>query len=452
MREYKQELQRVKEFFQSKGLGKRLNSSQELLYMLIGILNEDGTDFTDALTQRIGVDFSEDLDEFIGNYTVEVGAVMQLILQDVGSSMGNESGHETSIESIGKVVYAFLTLEKKEFLKNIVLLYQGEFNKLLNSKYYKNEAKQALNQLSQQSQLFTLDIKKIDTIKEENLHIIVILIIQDIFLCITVFQMQAMEDGEIPELITADEYADEIFDMREKLGEVVENSQDMIFNVDEFYFSTDTKPMCMVCKKNYASSGLQRHLGACVKKHIADDTLSTTLYQFKIYDKYMKDYYLHVLISKKAKLFHLDRFLREIWLECCGHMSSFYAQRTELDMGEPIEVLAEFKKVDYTYDFGSSTELTIEFKGEYKGQQDYYIKLLARNSEFRVKCHKCDKKLAKYICTECMFGGDEVILCKSCVTKHCDEYHESENYMMSRFVNSPRTGICGYESIDLDDE
>ena len=94
----------------------------------------------------------------------------------------------------------------------------------------------------------------------------------------------------------------------------------------------------------------------------------------------------------------------------------------------------------------------IEFKGEYKGTQDYYIKLLARNPEFKIKCHHCDKKISKYICTECMHGGDEVLLCESCVNKHCDTYHEGENYMMSKFVNSPRTGICGYASVDLDDK
>ena len=446
MRDYGTELQDVKEFFKKSGVS--LNSAQELLYMLLGILNEDGTDFTDNLAQRVGSGFGGDIDAFIEEYTVEVGTVMQYILQDLGSSMDDVARHREVVESIGKEVSSFLTLEKKAFLKEIVTLYQKEFAKLLKSKYYKDEAKNALKTLASQSELLGLEIEKIETMQEENLHIIIILIMQDIFLCMSIFQMQAMADGEIPELFSQEEYEEDGFDIREKLSEVVAQSEDMIFNKDEFYFSTVDKPICTICKKHFSTSGLQRHVGTCIKKNIVDENATSTLYQFKIYDKYMPDFFLHVLVSKKAKLFHLDRFLREIWLECCGHMSGFRANREEIDMGEPIEVLSEYKKVDYTYDYGSSTNLVVEFKKEYKGKQNYYIKLLARNSEFKEKCHRCNKKLAKFICTECFHGGEEILFCKSCAKKHTKEHHDGEEYMISNFVNSPRTGVCAYGAIE----
>lgn len=444
MRDYSIELQGIKEFFKKSGVG--LNSAQELLYMLLGILNEDGTDFTDNLVKRVGY-INGDIDAFIEEYTIEVGTIMQYILQDLGNSMNDEIDKNELLESMGKEISVFLTLEKKAFLKEIVTLYQKEFAKLIKSKYYKDMAKNMLDMMESNSQLVGLEIKKIETMDEKNLTIVVSLLLQDIFNCMSIFHMQAMLDGEIPEVFSQEEYEEDGFDIREKLSEVVEQSQDMIFNEDEFYFSTDDKPICTVCKKHFSTSGLQRHVGTCIKKNIADENVTTTLYQFKIYDKYMPDFFLHVLVSKKAKLFHLDRFLREIWLECCGHMSGFRANREEIDMGEPIEVLSEYKKVDYTYDYGSSTDLVIEFKKEYKGKQDYYIKLLARNSEFKEKCHRCHKKSAKFICTECVHNR-EALFCKSCVKKHTKEYHDGEEYMISNFVNSPRTGVCAYGAIE----
>jgi len=43
-----------------------------------------------------------------------------------------------------------------------------------------------------------------------------------------------------------------------------------------------------------------------------------------------KNYWLYLDISMTSTLKSLDAFLREIWLECCGHMSAFYSR----DYGE----------------------------------------------------------------------------------------------------------------------
>ena len=37
----------------------------------------------------------------------------------------------------------------------------------------------------------------------------------------------------------------------------------------------------------------------------------------------MPMYWLHIEIPAKATLEDLDHFLRAVWLECCGHLSSF---------------------------------------------------------------------------------------------------------------------------------
>jgi hypothetical protein len=44
----------------------------------------------------------------------------------------------------------------------------------------------------------------------------------------------------------------------------------------------------------------------------------------KVEGAYQKEYWLFLDIALNATLEDLDAFLRQIWLECCGHMSGFY--------------------------------------------------------------------------------------------------------------------------------
>ena len=47
------------------------------------------------------------------------------------------------------------------------------------------------------------------------------------------------------------------------------------------------------------------------------------LFEIFVSDHYMKEYWLVIEVSGKAKLKTLDRFLRSILCECCGHLSRF---------------------------------------------------------------------------------------------------------------------------------
>lgn len=40
--------------------------------------------------------------------------------------------------------------------------------------------------------------------------------------------------------------------------------------------------------------------------------------------RYAKAYWMHVAAPLAAPLSKLDRFLRDTWLECCGHLSAFH--------------------------------------------------------------------------------------------------------------------------------
>ncbi len=452
MQDFKQELLKVDQFFQKNSLENRLSASEEFLHMFISSINDDSTEFLDRLYQKIS-DPSLNFDAFINDYTIEVGALMMSVVEKFSQVMmkGENAQEEMHLflESLSEVIFKDIRGNKKLFLQEMLTLLNKEKEFLAKSTIFKDEAKETLNMLVEKSQIAKITLKDISNFNDKQLKILIILLIQECNSLIMLFQMQAVLSDNVPDFITEDEYDDEEFDFREKISEIVndEDAQD-IYNPEEFRYSITDKPICAICEREFTTSGLQRHLSSCIKKNIVDEQEKNSLYYLKISDRYDDSYYLHILVSSSARLFHLDRFLRDIWLECCGHMSSFIAKRDEIDMGEPIDILNHHKRLSYTYDYGSSTELVIEFKKEIKATQDNLIQVIARNPEHHVKCHCCNKKSAKYICSECNYT-DEFLLCEKCVGKHCDTYHDGDTYPILNFVNSPRVGVCGYGDCNL---
>ena len=53
--------------------------------------------------------------------------------------------------------------------------------------------------------------------------------------------------------------------------------------------------------------------------------------------RYLPEYWMHLEVPADATLGSLDRFLRDTWLECCGHMSEFEIEGTRYPI-EPMEV------------------------------------------------------------------------------------------------------------------
>jgi len=119
------------------------------------------------------------------------------------------------------------------------------------------------------------------------------------------------------------------------------------------------------------------HLQACLPE--SNDT--TTTYHLRVAGAQRPDYWHHLLVEAETLLSDLDLFLREFWLECCGHMSAFTVGNTRYeepyDDQEPaiglggerrsmdfslrsIDSVASGEEVTYEYDFGSTTELEIQ--------------------------------------------------------------------------------------------
>ncbi len=203
------------------------------------------------------------------------------------------------------------------------------------------------------------------------------------------------------------------------------------------------KSKCQICNSEYAAKDMKRHIKACLKKHLKDTkNKKAGYYMLHIYSNFTKNYFLYLLASQTTQLKRLDTFLRDIWLECCGHMSAFFDRGfNEIPMSNTLLQLSKTSKdIIYQYDFGSTTELLINIIDTYNGPAGFKdIIILARNAQFLIPCDICGKEPAVKICPECQWN-DEGWLCEKCARGH-----ECEEEILLPVCNSPRSGVCGYQ-------
>ena len=206
-----------------------------------------------------------------------------------------------------------------------------------------------------------------------------------------------------------------------------------------------TKGACALCGKEYARTGMTRHLPGCLEaRRKAAGEGGRPCFLLLVKTRYTSPYWLYLQVSAAASLDQLDGFLRRIWLECCGHMSAFRLGWEEIPMRRKLSALMKpGLELEYDYDFGSTTELRIVVLQEYEGIviPRRPIELLARNQPPEVVCHECGERPAVEICTQCAWeeGG---WLCAECAPHHgCNE--EDFDYFLP-VVNSPRAGVCAY--------
>jgi len=219
---------------------------------------------------------------------------------------------------------------------------------------------------------------------------------------------------------------------------------------------------CFICGNKISRKGAIRHIKSCLAKNMKDEP-RTLLYQIFITDVEFPEYWLIIEMRGDAILEHLDMFLRDIWVECCGHLSEFiiagkhYEPKRQMEyrlgftpydiesMDIPIrEVLNIGTRFRYIYDFGTTTELELKVISTRMGSIRKNIRLLARNYPPKRKCAYCGEE-AEYLCGYCLHERDEVVyLCKKCLNRH-----RHENYGPIKLVNSPRLTKCGYEESPL---
>lgn len=242
-----------------------------------------------------------------------------------------------------------------------------------------------------------------------------------------------------------------------------------------------TKGFCKYCGKEYTRGGMLRHLSACGerKKVLEAETgkRKCGYYELLLMGRYNKNYWLIIEIRETATLRELDQFIRDIWVECCGHLSEFNiaGQRYEVLPDEDFfwdepsksmdyklsSVLSAGMEFTYEYDYGSTTELIVKVQeyriGIWKKEA---VTILSRNNPPEMICSVCEKNPAEWVNPEGFYTG-EPFLCEECLKKKKedremeeDEYEEEDEYMLDDgwmdedfllpICNSPRMGVCGY--------
>jgi len=249
-----------------------------------------------------------------------------------------------------------------------------------------------------------------------------------------------------------------------------------------------SKGKCLFCSKTFTKAGINRHLTAHLKEKEAGDASEKSFLVMVEPAKKMDDlpYFLSLWIDGETEFDRFDRFLRKIWLECCHHRSDFrkkqkpLSQRPEMDtlynltlddfveMNRAIRSLAEyhaegeisiynkakcvFRKdmvLDYNYDFGSTTSLTIKVVDEYPFKADTEIVLLSRNEPLEIMCRECKIVPATKLCVN---HWNFSVFCDDCAKKHAETCSAYTEYTSRQLVNSPRTGECVYNGGSIDKE
>ncbi|MDR2065731.1 MAG: hypothetical protein LBP85_08515 [Prevotellaceae bacterium] len=151
---------------------------------------------------------------------------------------------------------------------------------------------------------------------------------------------------------------------------------------------------------------------------------------------------------------NIDRFLRNIWLECCGHLSAFTTPQShdKVPVSRNVDnVFCKGLKLEYKYGFGSRTELLLTVVEEYPVKTDDKIILLSRNEPLEWLCDTCKKKPVTLICI--IHDWEEgSLFCKKCAEKHAKKCEDFSKYAAMPVVNSPHMGVCGYEGGVIDIE
>jgi hypothetical protein len=246
---------------------------------------------------------------------------------------------------------------------------------------------------------------------------------------------------------------------------------------------------CTYCKKTFAKQGIYRHLKTHLQKKALDSKPGKS-FLLKVEpnpDYWNKNvYFLALWIDGDTEMDDLDTFLRKIWLECCGHLSAFTdlnrrklsrggsmwdffeaqelleAGKTEeyedlmeqakgeIPMGRKIKnAVFNGMKIEYKYDFGSSTNLLITVMDEYPCKADEPIVILSRNEPLGVKCDICATHFAVEICTAHDWEEPSQF-CEKCAKKHVKTCADFADYAAMPIVNSPRMGVCDYRGGTID--
>ena len=206
-----------------------------------------------------------------------------------------------------------------------------------------------------------------------------------------------------------------------------------------------SKINCKFCNKKFGINAIVDHLSICISNCV--NNKSGYLIEFiSIGDITNKSYQMFAIFGTKCKFSHIDMFLRNMWCECCNHISTI-AVFEEVNKNQTHKsvkfntLISKYENANqfiYCYDMGSTTNIYFRIIEKLDGiNKNTDIELLYRNEPFKIKCNnykKC-KGFSMYVFDENMFCNE----CKNNINEEKQEF-------ILKLSNSPRTGICDYEA------
>ena len=148
-----------------------------------------------------------------------------------------------------------------------------------------------------------------------------------------------------------------------------------------------SKGVCNFCKGGFEKAKMTQHLKYCKQRatEITNELESNPaqkkirLFHILVEGRYNPQYWMHLEMAVSDTLADLDYFLRDIWLECCGHLSEFTIGGTSYS-SEP---------EDYFYSGESATDEETEIEEVEEEELDVdellqtfppeYLKMLPKN-------------------------------------------------------------------------
>lgn len=103
-----------------------------------------------------------------------------------------------------------------------------------------------------------------------------------------------------------------------------------------------TKGICAFCESEIDKNKMTQHLKFCKKRAAAieaemvDETKpKLKLFHLLVEGRYNPQYWMHIEMPASVPLYALDDFLRDIWVECCDHLSAFRIGGVSYDYEPP---------------------------------------------------------------------------------------------------------------------
>jgi hypothetical protein len=218
------------------------------------------------------------------------------------------------------------------------------------------------------------------------------------------------------------------------------------------------KGTCALCGTSIDKRRSVSHIAACAAAHDVGQSRATDLLTFRITAAGAPEYWLDIEADAAAALSKLDAFLRDTWLECCGHLSMFsvspyryssspsdlsgFLGRANPERSMRAKIGEVFNRSGdegtYDYDFGSTTRLAIERTGAREGRIGRQpVRLLVRNDPLPWTCGACDQPATLVCCAH--EAESSPLVCAA----H-EKTHRCRDAIFLPVVNSPRMGVCGY--------